>query len=96
MKYKLASELLKEEFNIFKEKIQRTLDFISKYFDGEILKEMKTVAEEIFDCFSLQYEDTIKNDSYYIVSEEKPQLISMLSEYWNEAMELHHIEILLG
>lgn len=91
--YKKASEILKEQFNELRNVIQKALEYISEHFESGILSEMRTIAEEIFDCFEIEYEELKNNDSYYIISEEKPSLLSALTEYWKEAMEMHNIEM---
>ncbi len=92
IKYTLASEIFKAQFNNVRENITKTLDFLREHSEMEVFAELQEAADDIFDMFEAEYQEIRANDSYEIVSDVSKNTVSPLMEYWKEQVEFYFAE----
>lgn len=95
MKYTLASEIFKEQFDQVCEVIAKTLAYLKEHTEMEVFLSLQEVANDILDCFKAEYDEIRANDSYQISdAAENPKF--PLMEFWKEQVEQYNIEAIMA
>lgn len=92
-KYTLASEILKVQFNQVKNSIDQTLAFLQEHSEMEIFAELQEVANDIFDCFTAEYDEIRANDTYQMLSDAVDKTTSPLMAFWQETIEMYGLQV---